>query len=282
MLIQGTQYYIKSTDDEVFYKSSSRMAVFENSRLPLLYRVYNEYNTIKPYITDSLYILEGNIYKCKDIDIYHIFVYDEEDLYKNTNGIYIKNIENIVKIGTYNEKSNLDLKKFIKLNQKIINKLISKKYSTSSELIQYQSDIQTHLFTNKYTILDGIVTINSYMYLEIPRFNYQCSLLPKSNKDFYVFRKQRLTSTYNPYYQFNEGISETYLLPFSTTTSYEFAKSWSSPGLILMIHVPKNANYMVLHDQSQHEITLSSGTLEYVEKGYYKNQPIIICNYTSN
>ena len=41
MLTVGTKYYIKSTDDEVFYKSSSRMAVFENSKLPLLYIVYD-------------------------------------------------------------------------------------------------------------------------------------------------------------------------------------------------------------------------------------------------
>lgn len=281
MLTEGTKYYIKNTDDEVYYKSSSRMAVFENTNLPLLYMVYNK-ESIKSYTIDSLYILEGNIYKCDDIDIYHKFVYDEEDLYGDTIGIYIKNIDNIVKIDTYNVKSNLDLKKLLKLNQKVIDKLISKKYSTSSELKQYQSDIQTHLFTNKYTILDGIVHINPCMYLEISRFNYYCSILPKFNNEFYVFRKQRLTSTYNPYHQFNEGINETYLLPFSTTTSYEFAKSWSSPGLILIIHVPKNANYMVLHDQSQHEITLSSGTLEYVEKGYYKDQPVIKCNYISN
>lgn len=279
MLSLGTKYYIKSKDDELYYKSSSVIAVFENSKLPSLYKVYN---IITPYTIDSLYILEGNIYTCIDIDIYHEFVYDEEDLNDDINGVYIKNIENIIKIDTYTFKSKLHLKKFLKSNQKVTDKLISKKYPTSSELIQYQFDIQTSLFTNKYTILDNSVVIKSEMYAEIPKFNYYCSLLPKSNNNFFVFRKQRLTSTYNPYYQFNEGISETYLLPFSTSTSYEFAKTWSSPGLILIIGVSKNANYMVLYDQSQNEITLSSGTLEYIEKGYYKDQPVIICNYISN
>ena len=71
MLSIGTKYYIKSKDDELYYKSSSVIAVFENSRLPTLYRSYNEGNIIKPYTIDSLYILEGNIYTCIDIDIYH-------------------------------------------------------------------------------------------------------------------------------------------------------------------------------------------------------------------
>ena len=277
MFSVGTKYYIKSKDDELFYKSSSVVTVFENSILPSIYRTYNE-----SHVIDSLYIIEGIVYNCIDIDTYHEFVYDEEDLYDDTiRGVYIKNIDNIIKIETYTEYPNVHLKKFLKSNQKVVNKLISKTYTTTSELIQYQSDIQTHLFTNKYTILDGNICIHPSMYVHVHRFNYYCSLLPKSSNDFYVFRKQRLTSTYNPYYQFNEGTNETYLLPFSTSSSYEFAKSWSTPGLILIICVPKNANYMVLHDQSQHEITLSSGTLEYIEKGYYKDQPIIVCNYKS-
>ena len=154
---------------------------------------------------------------------------------------------------------------------------------TREDLIHYQTDIQTHLFTNKYILLeDNSITIDSRLYIQLHTFNYYCSLLPKSDNDFFVFRKQRLTSTYDPYYQFNEGTSETYLLPFSTTTSYEFAKTWSSPGLILMIYVPKNVNYMVLHNQDQHEITLSTGKLEYIEKGYYNDQPVIKCNYISD
>jgi hypothetical protein len=279
MFIKGNKYYIKYLDDEVFYKSFSMFMVFSNSRHPSLYKLYDN-----SYILGSFYVLDGIQYKCCDISMYYHFVYDEEDVYNDTiSNLLVKDINNIIKIDTYNKKSKIYLKKIIKSNQIVIDNLISKTYTPCSDLIQYQTDIQTHLFTNKYTLLEnGSITINPKMNIQIHRFNYYCSLLPKSDNNFYVFRKQRLTFTYNPQYQFNEGTSETYLLPFSTTTSYEFAKSWSSHGLILMIHVPKDVNYMVLYNQSQHEITLSSGTLEYIEKGYYKDQPVIKCNYISN
>jgi len=70
-----------------------------------------------------------------------------------------------------------------------------------------------------------------------------------------------------------------YEVPFSTSTSYDFVKNWSSNGLILIIKVLKDSNYMVLNDQTQNEITLGPGKLTYKEKGFFNNQPIILCNF---
>jgi len=145
-------------------------------------------------------------------------------------------------------------------------------------LKEFQDNIQSNLFVSKYVLYNKQVIVPSMSY-EIDKFNYYCSQLPKAKQDFFVFRKQRLSETYNPYNQFNSGIQESYLLPFSTSLSYDFVKTWSSEGLILVIKVNKDANYMVLHNQTQYEITLGSGTLEYIDKGFYNGQAIIICNY---
>lgn len=280
-IIKNEQYYIINRDEEMYYKDTYNLVILEDKNEFIKYISNNNY-----YIIGNEYIINGIKYKCIDIDIYYGFVYDYEDLEYDRISYYTKNINNIKSIGTYNTNYiELNIDELIFTNNKIISKITKKHLSIIPSIYNlrtYQNDIQSNLFVNKYILnTANEIVLRNNNYDDINHFNYYCSLLPKSKKDFYVFRKQRLTATYNPVIQFNSMNEEKYLLPFSTSSSYEFVYKWNgiNNGIILVIKVPYNSNYMILYDQSQYEITLPIGTLQYINKGFYNNQPIIICNF---
>jgi len=264
MLSFGQLYYISGRDEEMYYKNTSQYAVLEN--------VF-DINHV-PYSGHQIGQKYDDGYICTDIGIFHGFVYNTDDLDSYYTSCYIKDISRIIPIEKFDSKKKINLEPLIWLNR------IPTQESDIDGLKEFQGDIQANLFVSKYNLHDGQVTVPAMDY-QIDKFDYYCSCLTKAEQDFYVFRKQRLSETYNPYKQFNSGTCETYLLPFSTSSSYDFVKKWFSEGLILVIKVNKDSNYMVLHDQSQFEITLGPGTLEYVDKGFYNGQPIIICNYNN-
>lgn len=277
-LIKNTQYYIINRDEEMFYKDSYNLAVLENNDCGIIYNNYEN-----NYIIGDEYIIQDIKYICREIDIYDGFVYEYEDLTNARIAYYNKDITNIKSIDIFNDAKSLNINKLLLANKKRIDKITKIQLSiipSIYKLRDFQNAIHTDLFVNKYKL-----TLNNeielYNYNDTLNFNYYCSLLPKSACQFYVFRKQRLSSTYNPGIQFNSKKEERYLLPFSTSSSYEFVYKWNgiNNGLILIINVPSDTNYMVSYNQSQYEITLPVGILQYTEKGYYNNQPTIICDF---
>ena len=274
MLRYGHSYFIINRDEEMIYKKSSKKSVFETfshkrkyNMESIIYKDFNNHNI------GELYNFDDIMYKCISIDIYNEFVYELDQLNGNHVSCYVKGY-NIKLINNYNEKKTIDISILILLNNKFIKKNIDKLILKNiNGLIKFQDKIQDCLFLHKNSInnVDQIFNIKLFI-----KYTQQ---LPKFNKDFYVFRKQRLSKTYDPFYQFNKGENEVYQVPFSTSTSYDFVKNWSGNGLILIIKVFKDSNYMVLNDQTQNEITLGPGKLTYKEKGFFNNQPIILCNF---
>jgi hypothetical protein len=279
-LIKNNLYYIVKLDDEMYYKNIFNLAVFEDINY------YIKYVNNNNYIIENEYIIDNIKYKCKDVDLFYGFVYGYEDLFCDRVAYYTKNINDIKPLGTYeNTDKLLNINNIILSNSKKINNITKKHLCIIpkiSNLCEFQNAIQIDLFVNKYILTSSNkIVINNNNDNDINHFNYYCSLLPKATTNFYVFRKQRFTSTYNPYIQFNSMNEEKYLLPFSTSSSYDFVYKWNgvNNGIILVINVPYNSNYMVLYDQTQYEITLTKGILKYIYKGFYNNQPIIICNF---
>jgi hypothetical protein len=275
MLRYGHSYFIINRDEEMIYKKSSKKSVFETfshkrkyNMESIIYKDFDNHNISELYNFDDI------MYKCISIDIYNEFVYELDQLNGNHVSCYVKG-DNIKLINNYNENKTIDISNLILLNNKFIKKNIDKLILKNiNGLIKFQDKIQDCLFLHKNSInnVDQILNIKLFI-----KYTQQ---LPKFNKDFYVFRKQRLSKTYDPFYQFNTGENEVYQVPFSTSTSYDFVKNWSGNGLILIIKVLKDSNYMVLNDQTQNEITLGPGNLTYKEKGFFNNQPIILCNFT--
>ncbi|NBY39669.1 MAG: hypothetical protein EBQ66_01845 [Flavobacteriia bacterium] len=291
MLQSGDKYYIIKQDEEMYYKESFNIATLENEDGII-------YKKDKNHILNNIYLYDDLLYRCINIELFYGFVYDLEDINSKfvnnllisegvsffekrsqhdefkTPPYYTKNLEDFKLIGTFNNAPNLNINNII--NTKIDITIQIDYIKNIDNLIQYQTDIQDSLFVNKYYLKNSNIEAKNMNY-QLSQFNYFCNQLPKLDDDLYVFRKQRLSSTYDPHYQFNFGKEETYSLPFSTSTSYEFVKNWSTSGLILVIKVTKDSNYMVLSDQSQNEITLGPCKLIYKEKGFYKDQAIIIC-----
>lgn len=270
MLQSGDKYYIIKQDEEMFYKERFNIATLENED-GIIYIKNNNHKLNKIYLYDDL------LYRCINIELFYGFVYDLDDLLLDKISYHTKNLEDIKLVGTFNKVATLlNIDNIINKEINIVNQI--EYIKNIDNLIQYHADIQDSLFVNKYYLINSTVEAKNMNY-QLSQFYYFCDQLPKLDNNFYVFRKQRLSSTYDPYYQFNLCKEETYLLPFSTSTSYEFVKKWSIPGLILVIKVNKDSDYMVLFDQSQNEITLGPGKLFYKEKGFYNDQAVIICEY---
>lgn len=248
----------------MIYKKLSLMSVLKSIKK------YNDiiYINFDNHIIGNVYIINNIFYKCIDIDIYYGFIYDIDQLDGKYISCYIKNINMIKPINKFYSNKILDLSNLIESNYVNINKQIEE-IKKINGLFEFQNNIQDCMFLFK----NGVNNKNIIL------FNNFSKKLPRLDNDFYVFRKQRLSEYYNPFKQFNECDFENYILPFSTSLSYNFVKKWSTPGLILIIKVPKNSNYMVLYDQIQKEITLGPGKLDYQEKGFFNDQAIILCNY---
>jgi hypothetical protein len=277
LLIPNKKYFVLylNEEEELYYKYSKNITVLEEIN-NIFNKIYIEDD--KKYIPNKIYIYNNIGYICIDNSLFYVMNDDYGDKY------YIKNINNIIPIQSFNidnsKNNKYDTKKFnmlIENNNLLIakiNKLHLEQIPNIYNLIHFQNEIVQGKFTSKhynmnYNVLD----------YEIEKFNKFCLQLPKLNHNFLVFRKQRLSLSYNIYDQFNNGTEETYYLPFSASSSYDFVKKWSNSGLILIINLTKESNYMVLYNQEQSEITLGPGKLIYLEKTYYNEQPIIFCNY---
>jgi hypothetical protein len=275
MLHYGHSYYIISRDEEMIYKKSCKKSVLETTSHKRKYNMESIiYKDFDNHNIGELYNYNDILYKCISIDIYNEFVYELDQLNGDYVSCYVKD-DNIKLINNYNRNKTLDINNLILSNNKFIKKNMHKLIVKNiNGLIKFQDKIQDCLFLHKNSInVDPVLKQNIKLFI---KYTQQ---LPKFNKDFYVFRKQRLSNTYDPFYQFNKGENEVYQVPFSTSTSYDFVKNWSGNGLILIINVSKDSKYMVLNDQTQNEITLGPGILIYLEKGFFNNQPIILCNF---
>lgn len=63
-------------------------------------------------------------------------------------------------------------------------------------------------------------------------------------------------------------VQRTYYAPFSTTYNFEFAFKWLDCNVVYIIYVPHDCDYFYLLDQTQFEVTLQQGILEYIKKYY--------------
>lgn len=266
MLQYGKSYFITLRDEEMIYKKSGMMSVLESIKRKRFSDIV--YIDFIDHIIGNTYVYNDVLYKCTNIDVYYGFVYDIDQLDGEYISCYINDVDRIKSISKFNSNKILDLGNLIESNYININKQI-KEIKKINGLFEFQNNIQDCMFLYK----------NGINKKDIILFNNFSKQLPRLDDDFYVFRKQRLSEYYNPFKQFNECDFENYILPFSTSLSYNFVKKWSTPGLILIIKVPKNSNYMVLYDQIQNEITLGPGKLDYQEKGFFDDQAIILCNY---
>jgi len=91
MLTFGQLYYISGRDEEMYYKYTSYNAVLKQD----FNTIYMDYSN---HCIGEIY----NGYTCIDIDIFHKFVYDIEDLESQHISCYIKDISKIIFIENFN------------------------------------------------------------------------------------------------------------------------------------------------------------------------------------
>ena len=265
----GQLYNLTKRQEQLFYAGTRNRSKYENSVGNIIYKNDIHYE----------YIIEDDIeYRLVEHYIGYAFVYEEDDINYEQFYHYIKDMEQIITINSFNDLGTIDLTDLIIANKTQTDVIVSMHQAAISHLdglTYFQSEIQASMFTCKYGTSELLK-----LQKETIMFNIFCDQLPKSDSIdyFYVFRRQRLSATYDPCEQYNNGNFEKYILPFSTSTSYDFVKEWSDNGVILVIKVPFDFRYMALYNQSQCEITLAPCTLNYINRGMYNNQAIIICD----
>jgi hypothetical protein len=149
----------------------------------------------------------------------------------------------------------------------------------SNVLLQFSRKIMSNAFASLYKQENGNICLTKekeFIKKYIDVFYNLCNskyetlekgdpvgnLFPKMEKNFLLYRAEYVDS----YVDFKA--QRTYYAPFSATYNFEFAFGWIDCNVVYIIYVPHNCDYFYLQDQSQKEVTLQQGKLEYIKKYY--------------
>lgn len=205
----------------------------------------------------------------------YIFIgFDDKYYYEKNVKKNIKTIKNNLQlINYYDIPQNRNINRLIKIYENL---------DLSNDLLSFQNYICISLFVSLYKKENEklvIVKDKNILDENIFQFNNYCLQLPKSSRDFILYRAEYRCETEDMINLIFHQNEIEYYAPFSTTYNLDFALNWIGSNILYVIIVPQNCNYMLIKNSSQFEITLQQGKLIIINKYKFHKHFVFFTNF---